>query len=355
MSAKQKLRDVSSSSSEDDSESEVEENNKTQSDSEIEGDPQAEPQTRTQTKFECPVDFVSCAYDTSRSLSLEKLNGSNTELWLIKAPASFKPERFEIAGCEHPRRRATARCPSPASNMPIARSFSGKKVPLIGYETIETGSAATRKIYNVFSSQKELVNTHLLVQGKGKGSVLCGPLIQGYMNVGERFGDCNGTEGPKAIPASPAPQIPAGLKQRFTPFGSSTPPSAGRKRSSEEEALSASPALDKRVKVVPSQGEQSTRKEKKKKKKKDEEIDASRVLEFETSGSSGEVTERKKRKKKKDRERREEEEEEEEERTELEMEIKEPPEIKEEVFEPEFGEQVDSGRKKKKDKHRSDR
>ncbi|MGH0147183.1 UNVERIFIED_CONTAM: hypothetical protein FKN15_010287 [Acipenser sinensis] len=232
----------------------------------------------TQTKFECPVDFVSCAYDTSRSLSLEKLNGSNTELWLIKAPASFKPE-----------------------------SFSGKKVPLIGYETIETGSAATRKIYNVFSSQKELVNTHLLVQGKGKGSVLCGPLIQGYMNVGERFGDCNGTVGPKAIPASPAPQIPAGLKQRFTPFGSSTPPSVGRKRSK---------------------------------------IFNECIL----SGSSGEVTERKKKKKKKDRERREEEEEEERERTELEMEIKEPSEIKEEVFEPEFGEQVDSGRKKKKKK-----
>ncbi|MGH0133603.1 UNVERIFIED_CONTAM: hypothetical protein FKN15_053455 [Acipenser sinensis] len=28
---------------------------------------------------------------------------------------------FEIAGCEHPRQRATVRCPSPASSMPIAR------------------------------------------------------------------------------------------------------------------------------------------------------------------------------------------------------------------------------------------
>ena len=33
----------------------------------------------------------------------------------------YRLARFEIAGCEHPRRRATVRCPSPASNMPIAR------------------------------------------------------------------------------------------------------------------------------------------------------------------------------------------------------------------------------------------
>lgn len=49
------------------------------------------------------------------------------------------------------------------------------------------------------------------------------PAFSGLLNVHESYGDSGANQAPRAVPAAPAPSIPAGLKQRFHPFGSKTP------------------------------------------------------------------------------------------------------------------------------------
>uniref|UniRef100_H3B1A2 RNA polymerase I subunit G n=1 Tax=Latimeria chalumnae TaxID=7897 RepID=H3B1A2_LATCH len=229
-----RLKDISSSSSEE------------ESDGEAENEKEEEQQNATRNaikgvkRFECPADFVLCSHNLQQNLALEKLNRSSTELWLIKAPAEFSAE-----------------------------SFSGKKIPLIGFQTLDAAKDGCKKRYNVLSTAKEIGNANLLVPLPNSERLVCAPPFHGIINIGESFGE-SGTHRPlKPIPASPAPTIPAGLKQRFQPFGATLPastgPSPGKNR--QHAVGGVSPVPPRRIREEVTETDFGTKKKKKKKKK----------------------------------------------------------------------------------------
>ncbi|CAL8334592.1 unnamed protein product [Boreogadus saida] len=157
--------------------------------------------------YKCPEDFVSFTHKPCSSTLSNSLKNKNTELWLIKAPASFNPERF-----------------------------SGLAVPLSGLQTVRVSPAAPgaeaasggglrKGLYSVLAAKRSPTDLHLLTAaGPASARVLCGPAFSGVLNVCEIYGDSgDALLRPQAIPAAPAPAIPPGLKQRFLPFGSKTP------------------------------------------------------------------------------------------------------------------------------------
>ncbi|KAG5836659.1 hypothetical protein ANANG_G00230760 [Anguilla anguilla] len=79
-----KPREVSSSDAESDSESELVQEKQTRQ--------------RQHTKYQCPADFVFCDIRPCASTRLENVKDSDTELWLIKAPASFSPDSQRAGG-----------------------------------------------------------------------------------------------------------------------------------------------------------------------------------------------------------------------------------------------------------------
>ncbi|CAL8347967.1 unnamed protein product [Arctogadus glacialis] len=157
--------------------------------------------------YKCPEDFVSFTHKPCSSTLSNSLKNKNTELWLIKAPASFNPERF-----------------------------SGVAVPLSGLQTVRvpvaapgaeaaSGGGLRQGLYSVLAAKRSPTDLHLLTAaGPASARVLCGPAFSGVLNVCEIYGDSgDALLRPQAIPAAPAPVIPRGLKQRFVPFGSKTP------------------------------------------------------------------------------------------------------------------------------------
>ncbi|XP_062872856.1 CD3e molecule, epsilon associated protein [Trichomycterus rosablanca] len=145
-------------------------------------------------KYECPPDFVQYQYKCSEGAELEKKR-ENTELWLIKAPAHF----------DH-------------------NSLADMKVSLSGLEMIQS-TGASSKIYSVLASRSGPADLHLLTSvGKNQDASLSASSFAGVLSISESYGDCSGNQNPMPVPAAPAPSIPAGLKQRFQPFGSSTAP-----------------------------------------------------------------------------------------------------------------------------------
>ncbi|CAL8374439.1 unnamed protein product [Gadus morhua 'NCC'] len=157
--------------------------------------------------YKCPEDFVSFTHKPCSGTLSNILKNKNTELWLIKAPASFNPERF-----------------------------SGVAVPLSGLQTVRVPAAAPgaeaasggglrQGLYSVLAAKRSPTDLHLLTAaGPASARVLCGPSFSGVLNVCEIYGDSgDALLRPQAIPAAPAPVIPPGLKQRFLPFGSKTP------------------------------------------------------------------------------------------------------------------------------------
>uniref|UniRef100_A0A3B3RQE9 Uncharacterized protein n=1 Tax=Paramormyrops kingsleyae TaxID=1676925 RepID=A0A3B3RQE9_9TELE len=118
------------------------------------------------TKYRCPSDFVPCTYRPCENIRLDNLNDNCTELWLIKAPFSFSPNR----------------------------------------------------------------SMHLLSACGMQDGIVCGPTISGLINICEDSGDILSNQMITPLPASPAPSIPEGLKQRFTPFGCTSPPTPTTRR-----------------------------------------------------------------------------------------------------------------------------
>ncbi|XP_013871418.1 DNA-directed RNA polymerase I subunit RPA34 [Austrofundulus limnaeus] len=179
-------KDVSSSSS---SSSEDEAENPAASES-------TETNNKT-TKFECPQDFVSFRHVPCRSTLTDSLRNGENELWLIKAPHNFNPE-----------------------------SFRGVKLPLSGLQTLKVPSpAGTQQVYSVLASSRCSSELRLLTSdGRASDGATFGPEFSGLLNVCESYGGGGGANcAPRVIPAAPPPSIPAGLKQRFHPFGSKTP------------------------------------------------------------------------------------------------------------------------------------
>ncbi|XP_028274592.1 DNA-directed RNA polymerase I subunit RPA34 [Parambassis ranga] len=180
---------ISSSSSEDEADSPVTEP----------AGQQKESDKKKTTRYECPADFVSFCHAPCSSTLTDSLKKNKNELWLIKAPASFKPE-----------------------------SFSGIKVPLAGLHTLkvpggaETGSG--QRIYSILTSNHGASDLRLLTSDKqSSDGVVLGPAFSGLLNVCESYGDSSTNQAPQVIPAALAPSIPPGLKQRYHPFGSKTP------------------------------------------------------------------------------------------------------------------------------------
>ncbi|XP_027003265.1 CD3e molecule, epsilon associated protein [Tachysurus fulvidraco] len=144
------------------------------------------------SRYECPADFVPLQYSRTEKSVLE--GGENTELWLIKAPARFKPSSLE-----------------------------GLKVSLSGMEMIQSTDTSPR-IYSVLSSSSGPTDLCLLTSSsKEQRASPCASGFAGILSISESYGDCSGNQSPIPIPAAPAPSFPPGLKQRFQPFGSSTP------------------------------------------------------------------------------------------------------------------------------------
>lgn len=105
------------------------------------------------------------------------------------------------------------------------------KVPLSGFKTLKVPSSAAgaktesgQHVYNILSSTHGTADLCLLTSDKASSSkVVFGPKFSGLLNVCESFGDPSTNQASMVIPATPAPSIPPGLKQRFYPFGSATP------------------------------------------------------------------------------------------------------------------------------------
>ncbi|XP_069566516.1 DNA-directed RNA polymerase I subunit RPA34 [Brachyistius frenatus] len=265
-----------------------------------------QPDNKT-TRYQCPADFASFCHEPCSSTLTDSLKNSNKELWLIKTPTNFNPE-----------------------------CFSGVKVPLSGLQTVKVptaeGGAKTatgQQIYSILASDRGAADLHLLTSDKQPSDVMVfAPAFSGLLNVCESYGDSSTNQVPQVIPATPAPSIPAGLKQRFHPFGSKTPTLTCVAESEVDGAAFGPSSTTLRPLVVKRFIEETGNKEeeeeegggrkKKKKKKKEKRIkteDVEEVVKVEPEVQGEEMMElpfqqgdhlaekRKKKKKRKDRER----------------------------------------------------
>lgn len=185
------------------------------------------------SKYQCPADFVSYKYSSSANAPLD--SNEQTELWLIKAPARFDP-----------------------------KSLAGLKVPLSGLKMIQSTAGTTPQIYSVLGGGAGPTDLRVLTScsKKNRNVSLSASGFAGLLSISESYGDCSGNQGPIAIPATPAPSVPPGLKQRFQPFGSSTPACTA------EDSVSASPSTSKKGRLGAEEIKEQTKKKKKKKKEK---------------------------------------------------------------------------------------
>ncbi|XP_041919986.1 CD3e molecule, epsilon associated protein [Alosa sapidissima] len=248
--------------------------------SESSSDEENEAQQPKRTRYECPEDFTSVSYAPCQSARRQSVFDENKELWLIKAPVNFDP-----------------------------RSLSGKKLPLVGLTTVKTGKAgATQQIFSVLGGCSTSTSLRLLTSDPSQPDThLCAPAFSGVLNVSESYGDCSSNQGPIAVPAAPAPQLPDGLRQRYFPFGSSRPATAPAEEVVAEEAT----VPVRPVKMEPDHGQEMPRKRKKEKRIKVEQEEeeaaavAVKVEPLDESMMAEQVTEerKKKKKKKKDKER----------------------------------------------------
>ncbi|XP_073339915.1 DNA-directed RNA polymerase I subunit RPA34 [Pagrus major] len=333
-------RDVSSSSSEDEADTPAQKSPAKQKESD-----------KKSTRYQCPADFVSFSHKPCSSTLTESLKNNHSELWLIKAPASFNPE-----------------------------CFSGIKVPLSGLQTLKVPAAAGRaqtgsgqQIYSILGSTHGTSELCLLTADKqSSDGVVFGPTFSGLLNVCENYGDSSTNQAPQVIPAAPAPSIPPGLKQRFHPFGSKTPTLTYVAKSEMDGAAFGPSSTTLRPLVVKRLAEETWQQEgeeeegrKKKKKKKEKRIKTEREEELvevkeepvteiqddmmmELPFQEADVSEerRKKKKKKKDRER-----EEVEEGVEPSVSVKvEQVTVKSEPIDTLYGDVVEGAAKKKKKK-----
>ncbi|XP_020381057.1 CD3e molecule, epsilon associated protein [Rhincodon typus] len=140
-------------------------------------------------KFQCPLEFTPCPRTTFCDLVPEKVNDPSTELWLIKAPIDFDPQ-----------------------------SFSGRKIPLVGFQTLKSKTCKD-KLYNVFGTPRAGGGVCLVLPSATESC----PPFAGSITIGESWEDTGGNDEPHSIPTSPAPSIPPGLKLRFQPFGAAPP------------------------------------------------------------------------------------------------------------------------------------
>lgn len=149
------------------------------------------------TRFSCPPHFTEMSPDSEPSrFSLEALTGPDTELWLIQAPADFAPQ-----------------------------CLNGRRVPLSGSKTVKGKLDGKKHRYRVFTSSPQAGEATLLASSSEAGGRLtCAPAPSGSLRIMEGPQEYLLSRVPlQLIPTSLPPQIPAGLRPRFSAFGGSPP------------------------------------------------------------------------------------------------------------------------------------
>ncbi|KAL1769472.1 DNA-directed RNA polymerase I subunit RPA34 [Sigmodon hispidus] len=148
-------------------------------------------------RFSCPPNFSAASPGSNPPrFSLELLTSPDTELWLIRAPADFAPQ-----------------------------CLNGRHVPLSGSKTVKGKLDGKRNRYRVLTSDPQAGEATLLASSTEEGGRLaCAPAPHGSLRI---------MEGPQKyvisrvplqpIPTSLPPQIPTGLRPRFSAFGGNPP------------------------------------------------------------------------------------------------------------------------------------
>ncbi|XP_021074975.2 LOW QUALITY PROTEIN: DNA-directed RNA polymerase I subunit RPA34 [Mus pahari] len=148
-------------------------------------------------RFSCPPHFTAMSPDSDPPrFSLEALKGQDTELWLIRAPADFAPQ-----------------------------CLNGRHVPLSGSKTVKGKLDGKKHRYRVFTSSPQAGEATLLASSSEAGGRLtCAPAPNGCLRIMEGPQEYLISRVPlQLIPTSLPPQIPAGLRPRFSAFGGSPP------------------------------------------------------------------------------------------------------------------------------------
>ncbi|OBS64851.1 hypothetical protein A6R68_06600 [Neotoma lepida] len=146
--------------------------------------------------FSCPPNFTAVTPDSdSPRFSLEALTVPDTEVWLIRAPADFAPH------------------------------LNGRHVPLSGSKTVKGKLDGKRYRYRVLTSSPPAGEATLLASStEAGGKFTCAPAPHGSLRIMEGPENYLISRVPlQPIPTSLPPQIPAGLRPRFSAFGGSPP------------------------------------------------------------------------------------------------------------------------------------
>ncbi|XP_021497816.1 DNA-directed RNA polymerase I subunit RPA34 [Meriones unguiculatus] len=207
-------------------------------------------------RFSCPPHFTEMSPESDPPrFSLETLTGPDTELWLIRAPADFAPQ-----------------------------CLNGRRVPLSGSKTVKGKLDGKKHRYRVLTSSPQAGDASMLASSVEEGGRLtCAPAPRGSLRIMEGPQEYLISRVPlQPIPTSLPPQIPAGLRPRFSAFGGSLPvpgpgsalalrsPTSGkRKKKKGTEASAAQEVVNGHgaMEVDPAGGDLGTEVRKKKKKK----------------------------------------------------------------------------------------
>lgn len=149
------------------------------------------------TRFSCPPNFTAMSPDSDPPrFSLEALTFPNTEVWLIRAPADFAPQ-----------------------------CLNGRRVPLSGSKTVKGKLDGKRCRYRVLTGSPQAGEATLLaLSTEAGGRLTCAPAPHGSLRIMEGLQEYLISRVPlQPIPTSLPPQIPAGLRPRFSAFGGSPP------------------------------------------------------------------------------------------------------------------------------------
>uniref|UniRef100_UPI00398E7C01 DNA-directed RNA polymerase I subunit RPA34 isoform X2 n=1 Tax=Pristiophorus japonicus TaxID=55135 RepID=UPI00398E7C01 len=129
----------------------------------------------------------------------------------------------EAEAAEPKDEQGAGRCPGKAA------SFSGKKIPLVGFQTLKSKTCRD-KLYNVFGTSSGAGGVCLVLPAETAGRPESCPQFAGCITVAESWAGRGTNDQPHSIPASPAPSLPPGLKRRFRPFGAAPAGWSPRKR-----------------------------------------------------------------------------------------------------------------------------
>ncbi|XP_038194648.1 DNA-directed RNA polymerase I subunit RPA34 [Arvicola amphibius] len=149
------------------------------------------------TRFSCPPNFTAMSPDSDPPrFSLEALTFPDTEVWLIRAPADFAPQ-----------------------------CLNGRRVPLSGSKTVKGKLDGKRCRFRVLTGSPQAGEATLLASStEAGGRLTCAPAPHGSLRIMEGLQEYLISRVPlQPIPTSLPPQIPAGLRPRFSAFGGSPP------------------------------------------------------------------------------------------------------------------------------------